>query len=226
LSQWCDSYRFVAYGPACNWRNSRPRYIRNARDIHDDIGGSLAHIKLLSEIAIHDRVDPDATEAQMRKITRTTQGVLKALDEIVWAINPRNDTLPNLISYLGQHAVEFLRAAGIACLVDLPDNPPDIPVASAVRHHVLLVVKEALTNIVRHSGARTVRLLVVTEGEQLRLTIADDGAGFAHTPDDALADGIRNMRQRITSLGGTFQLESKPDSGTTIEVELHIQKPA
>jgi signal transduction histidine kinase/streptogramin lyase len=199
---------------------------RIARDIHDDIGGSLAHIKLLSEIAIQDRANPDATEAQMRKITHTTQGVLKSLDEIVWAINPRNDTLPDLISYLGQHAVEFLRAAGIACLVDLPDNPQDIPVASAVRHHVLLVVKEALTNIVRHSGARTVRLQIATDGGQLRLTIADDGSGFAHAPDNALADGIRNMRQRISSIGGTFQLESKPGSGTTIAVALPISKPA
>jgi signal transduction histidine kinase len=162
----------------------------------------------------------------MRKITHTTQGVLKSLDEIVWAINPRNDTLPDLISYLGQHAVEFLRAAGIACLVDLPDNPQDIPVASAVRHHVLLVVKEALTNIVRHSGARTVRLQIATDGGQLRLTIADDGSGFAHAPDNALADGIRNMRQRISSIGGTFQLESKPGSGTTIAVALPISKPA
>jgi signal transduction histidine kinase len=119
--------------------------------------------------------------------------------------------------------VEFLRAAGIKCQVDLPDNPPEITVTSDVRHHVFLVVKEALTNIVRHSGARTVILRAKTEGDTLRMTIEDDGCGFDCAPDDALADGLRNMQQRMSSIGGKFRIESKAGAGTRIEFEVSVK---
>jgi signal transduction histidine kinase/ligand-binding sensor domain-containing protein len=198
---------------------------RIARDIHDDLGGSLTHIKLLSEIAVQDPQAPDQTKAQMRQITGATRQMLKSLDETIWAINPRNDTLPHLISYVGQHAVEFLRAAGIRCQVDLPDNPPEIPVPSAVRHHTFLVVKEALTNVVRHSAARAVRLQANCEKDVLRLAIEDDGCGFDRVANDTLSDGIRNMRQRMSTVGGTFRLASRAGSGTRIELEVPI-KPA
>jgi signal transduction histidine kinase len=190
---------------------------RIARDIHDDLGGSLTHIKLLSELAVQTPGLPECTETHMRQITDATQSVMKSLDEIVWAVNPRNDTLPHLISYLGQHAVEFLRAAGIACAVDLPDNPPESAVPSDVRHHLLLVLKEALTNIVRHSGARSVRLRVELPAGQIKVNVQDNGRSFAQAPDDALADGLRNMRQRIEALGGQFRIETKPGEGTRLE---------
>jgi len=195
---------------------------RIARDIHDDLGGSLAHVKLLSEIAVRDRAIAETADDPVRQITTTTQQMLKSLDETIWAINPRNDTLPNLISYLGQHAVEFLRAGGIQCQVDLPDHPPEHPVNSDVRHHLFLVVKEALTNVVRHSGARTVNLRVTIEGAVLHLVIEDDGRGIERMPDDALADGVRNMRQRITSIGGDFRIESSNGAGTRIELRVRV----
>jgi signal transduction histidine kinase len=195
---------------------------RIARDIHDDLGGSLAHIKLLSEIASREQGLPEGSAQQVRQITQTTQQVMKSLDEIVWAINPRNDTLPHLISYLGQHSVEFLRAAGISCSVDLPETPPELVVPSDQRHHLFLAVKEALTNVVRHSGARTVTLRVQLEGSLLLLEIGDDGRGFSQVPDDALADGLRNMRQRIESLGGRFHLDSRPGEGTRLRFELQL----
>jgi signal transduction histidine kinase len=97
-------------------------------------------------------------------------------------------------------------------------------VASDVRHHVFLVVKEALTNVVRHSGARTVRFQVAIAGDVLRVTIADDGRGFDRAPDDALADGLRNMRQRMAMVGGHFELESRAGSGTRIQIELSLRQ--
>lgn len=199
---------------------------RIARDIHDDLGGSLAHIKLLSEIAVQDPAATAGVDGHLRQITRTTRQMLKSLDETIWAINPRNDTLPHLISYVGQHAVEFLRAAGIACQVDLPDDPPDVQVASDVRHHVFLAVKEALTNVVRHSSARVVRLRATIEAGELRLVIEDDGCGFDAKPDDGLADGIRNMQQRMGSVGGSFRIESKAGKGTHLELAVRINVAA
>lgn len=138
-------------------------------------------------------------------------------------MNPRNDTLAHLISYLGQHTVEFLRAAAIACSVDLPEDPPDTPVPSDVRHHLFMVLKEALTNIVRHAGARRVRMQVELTASGLRICVQDDGRSFAHVPDDALADGLRNMRQRIESLGGCFRIEAEPGQGTLLEFTVPLR---
>ena len=199
---------------------------RIARDIHDDIGGSLAQIKLLSEMAQQDRTMPERPNDPLRQITGTAQGLLKSLDEIVWAVSPRNDTLPNLVSYLGQHAVRILRAAGIACQIEMPDAPPDVEVASDVRHHVFLVVKEALTNVVRHAGARAVRFQVTIAGDVLRVAVADDGRGFEHITDDALADGLRNMRQRMAIVGGKFAVSSRSGAGTRIQIELPFRPSA
>lgn len=197
---------------------------RIARDIHDDLGGSLAHIKLLSEFAAQNQAAPDATKTQLRQITAKTQQMLKSLDETIWAVNPRNDTLADLISYMGKHAVEFLRAAGLPCRLDLPDNPPEIPVTSEVRHHIFLTVKEALTNVVRHSAARNVLICATIEDAVLRVIIEDNGQGFDCVPDDALADGIRNMRQRVSSVGGTFRIESRTGIGTRIELAVAVRR--
>lgn len=197
---------------------------RIARDIHDDLGGSLSHIKLLSELALQDRTPPDPTEGSLRQITATARQMLKSLDEIVWAINPRNDTLPHLISYLGQHTVEFLRAAGVRCQIELPDDPPEMEVASDVRHHVFLVLKEALTNIVRHAQARTVRIEIRCALDSLQISLDDDGCGFAPPAGDSQGDGLRNMRRRMAAVGGEFALESKPGTGTRLQLKVTLRR--
>ncbi len=199
--------------------------MRIARDIHDDLGGSLAHIKLLSENAIHDSNSASSTETHLRQITRTTQQVLKSLDETIWAINPSNDTLPHLVSYVGQYAMEFLRSAGITCEVDLPENPSEMQLTPELRHHLFLTVKEALTNVVRHAQARAVRLELTVQDRILRITLADDGRGFDLQPAEPHADGLRNMRQRMAAVGGSFLIESKPGGGTRLELALALKPP-
>jgi signal transduction histidine kinase len=142
------------------------------------------------------------------------------LDEIVWAVNPRNDTLAHLIDYTGQFAVDYLRAASVRCLLDLPEHAPAREVPTNVRHNVFLVVKEALQNIVKHAHATEVWLRVSATSQGLRIVIEDNGQGFERVPDDALADGLRNMRQRMAEIGGEYRIQSRVGKGTEIIVEL------
>jgi signal transduction histidine kinase len=144
---------------------------------------------------------------------------MKSLDETVWAVNPRNDTLPHLIDYIGQFAMEFLRTAGIGCTLDLPPHPPDWPVPADVRHHLFLCVKEALNNVVRHgqAGEVTVKLNVTPDG--IALAIEDNGHGFVSVPASDSADGLRNMRQRMEDSGGSFAIESSA-TGTRVSLRL------
>jgi signal transduction histidine kinase/ligand-binding sensor domain-containing protein len=193
---------------------------RIAKDIHDDLGANLTQITLLSELARQDMTTPEKAGGHVDKISSTARQVMKSLDEIVWAVNPRNDTLPHLVDYLGQFTLDFLRAPGIRCRLDLPEHPPALNVSADIRHNLFLAVKEALNNIVKHAGAKEVRLGVDVSNGKLRVVVRDDGHGFEQTPDNAWADGLRNMRQRMGEIGGDCAIESHAGQGTTITFDV------
>ena len=187
---------------------------RIARDIHDDLGASLNLIAVLGDLAKKEK-----TDERIEKMSSTARQAVTSLDEIVWAVNPRNDTLAHLVDYAGQYATGYLRAAGIRCLLDVPEVLPSSEVPSDVRHNLFLVIKEGLQNIVKHSRATEVWLRVTT-GPTLRVVIEDNGRGFEKNAEDPWADGLRNMRERVSEIGGQCHVESRLGSGTTITIEL------
>jgi signal transduction histidine kinase/ligand-binding sensor domain-containing protein len=194
---------------------------RIAKDIHDDLGANLTQIALLSELTRQDMAAPVKAGEHVEKISSTARQVMKSLDEIVWAVNPRNDTLPHVVDYLGQFTLDFLRGApGIRCRLDLPEHPPALNVPADIRHNLFLAVKEALNNIVKHAAAKEVRLGVDVSNGKLRVVVTDDGQGFESPPQDAWADGLRNMRQRMAEIGGECSIESHAGSGTTITFDV------
>lgn len=188
---------------------------RIARDIHDDLGSSLNLIAVLGDLAKKEK-----TDERIEKMSVTARQAVKSLDEIVWAVNPRNDTLAHLIDYAGQFATSYLRAAGIRCRLDVPDQMPVCEVATDVRHNLFLVIKEALQNIVKHSRATEVWLRVNSAEGKLRVVIEDNGCGFELTSADPWADGLRNMQERLVEIGGECRIQSRIDAGTVITVEL------
>jgi len=197
---------------------------RIAKDIHDDLGANLTQIALLGELAQQDRSEPERAAERMGNISSTARQAIKSLDEIVWAVNPRNDTLAHLIDYAGQFAVDYLRLAGIRCRLDLPEQTPHRELSTDLRHNLFLVIKEALNNIVKHSRASEVWLRASASEQGLDITVEDNGCGFDQVPDNALSDGLRNMRQRMTDIGGTFEIQSKLRVGT--KLLLHLPWPA
>lgn len=189
---------------------------RIARDIHDDLGSRLTKIVLLSGLAARNQADAPATAGRIREISDTARQVMKSLDETVWTVNPANDNLPHLISYVGQLAAGFLQSAEISCRLDLPPHPPPLPIGAEVRHNLVLAVREALANTVRHAAAREVRLSVRLAGEVIEFIVEDDGRGFAPGPRSPGSDGLENMRQRMARVGGSFALETRPEGGTRL----------
>lgn len=193
---------------------------RIAKDIHDDLGGTLTQIAFLGELANQDRDEPNAVAERIRKISASARQAVKSLDEIVWAVNPRNDTLAHLLDYAGQYAVDYLRLIGIRCRLDFPPEIPDRELSTDLRHNLFLVIKEALHNIFKHANATEVWMRVTADAQALQIVVEDNGRGFATTPDDALADGLRNMKQRMVDIGGDFRVESVPGAGTKIILRL------
>ncbi len=189
---------------------------RIARDLHDDLGGSLTEVSLLLGLTGRELGAPQKTEGNIQQCSSLIQQMSRSVDEIIWAINPRNDTLRYLIDYISQFVVEFLHAANIRCRVTLPDQIPERTLSPEARHNLFLVVKEVLNNIARHSHATEVRLGIAATEDEISLTIEDNGRGFDSAPDNGQADGLRNMRQRMEEIGGHFQIESMPQAGTRV----------
>jgi signal transduction histidine kinase/ligand-binding sensor domain-containing protein len=193
---------------------------RIAKDIHDDVGANLTQIALLGELAQQDRTEPEKAADRLGKISGTARQAIKSLDEIVWAVNPRNDTLAHLIDYAGQFAVDFLRAAGIRCRLDLPEQPPPRELSTDLRHNFFLVIKEALNNVAKHAHASEVWLRASITPQALEVIVEDNGCGFDKVPDNAVSDGLRNMRQRMQDIGGECRVESKVGAGTKVVIHL------
>ncbi len=129
-----------------------------------------------------------------------------------------------MVDFISQSAVEFLQAADIPCIMELPDHIPHRMVSPEVRHNLLLVVKEALNNIARHARASEVRFHLVATENEVAISIQDNGCGFEYVPDNASCDGLRNMRQRMEEMGGQFQLESRTGGGTCVKF-FYLWKP-
>jgi len=189
---------------------------RIARDIHDDAGGHLTKIVLLSELTLQHSESHDKVVERAKQTADAAREVLKSLDETIWAINPRNDNLRELIAYLSSAAYNFLQTAGVRCRVDLPDEVPDRTISADVRHNLFLAVKEALNNLVRHARATEAWLRVRVDGNALSVIIEDNGKGFDQQPVNGCADGLRNMRHRLEETGGRFRFDSSPGQGTKV----------
>jgi len=163
---------------------------------------------------------PEKASEHVTKISTTARQLIKSLDEIVWAVNPSNDTLAHLVDYTGQFALDYLRVAGIRCRLDFPEETPPREVSTDVRHDLFLIVKEALHNVVKHAQATEVWLRIKATEDSLRVSVEDNGGGFDHPPDRAGADGLLNMRSRAAEIGGSCEIQSKSGAGTKVVVEL------
>ena len=199
---------------------------RIARDIHDDLGAGLTQVAHLSAMAADHDQHPDASRVMFQRICTATTGLTRSLDEIVWAVNPANDSLDKLVSYLAEFAQEFASVAGVACRLDLPDDVPHRVVSSRVRHNVCMLLKESLNNAVIHGLPAEVLVTIRVDAGMLRLTILDDGKGFDNTaiPADGSGrhSGIPAMQHRVSELGGRLTIESLPGTGTTVDIAVEV----
>lgn len=200
---------------------------RIAKDIHDHLGANLTRISLLSQSAHGELGNPTQTAAQLDRIYDTSRELTRSMDEIVWAVNPQHDTLDSLASYLGNFAQEYLVSINIRCRLDVPLHLPHWPITAEMRHNVFLAFKEALHNVVKHSDAREVSILLATDNYGFQLAVRDNGKGFDPdhvTPRPGRGNGLKNMRQRLHEIGGRCEIKSGPGKGA--EITFFVNVPA
>jgi signal transduction histidine kinase len=203
---------------------------RIARDLHDDLGASLTQIALLSELAKADLAQPELARTHLNQIFASAGGLARLLNEIVWAVNPANDTLEQFTSHVCKFAQDYLSLAGIRCRLDFPESVPNYPMPSPERHNLFLATKEALHNIVKHAQAGQVWVHLKLDSDVLTLLIEDDGKGcgaetVSVNPIGMVGDGLSNMQKRMEQIGGRFAQQGRPGSGTIVQLVLPLRKP-
>jgi ligand-binding sensor domain-containing protein/signal transduction histidine kinase len=203
--------------------------MRIARDMHDEMGSKLTKISFLSEHAQVEAKPGGVLAGKLDSIAQTSRELLKKMDEIVWVVNPRNDTLENLTAYFGHHAAEYFQNTSIECDLRLPGEIPHYPLSSEMRHNLFLTFEEALNNVLKHSAATTVKVEMKVGALDFEVKVTDNGKGFepaaAPPPNGRGAragNGLRNMGQRLAALNGQCLVASTPGAGTTVSIRVPL----
>lgn len=201
---------------------------RIARDLHDEIGANLTHISILSTLAAGDSTGQLVSRQHSSEAALVARQTIQAFDEILWSVNPKNDTLQSLSHYICRATEETLAHSGVSHHFELDEVFPQVPLPPHCRHGLLLAVKEVLHNIVKHAAASRVTVkCTVQDGDIFAVNVSDDGRGFSPeaAPVDAHArrgQGLENIRRRLAEIGGECRIESRPGHGTAITFHLPL----
>jgi ligand-binding sensor domain-containing protein/signal transduction histidine kinase len=195
---------------------------RIARDMHDELGARLTEILLLNDRAQTAPSREKQSEAQAA-ISEVTRDIGQNLNALVWAVSPRHDSLEKTVLYLWHYADKFFAKTNIHCRFDIPKTWPQVSISSETRHNLFLVLKEAANNIVKHAEASEVQVKFTHDDRQLSISISDNGKGLVEGDTSALGNGLENMKRRMESVGGSFELASAPAQGTRIRLETPLR---
>jgi two-component sensor histidine kinase len=191
---------------------------RIARDIHDDLGMRMTQLVLQGEVAVSEVPPQSGLHSQLSQLCEDAREALRAMDEVLWAINPRRDNLREFTTYVCRYAQTFLKDAAIQCTLDV--EPEMYPAAFnlPLRRNLLMAVKEALHNAAKHSHASELILRIRCQGQALHVVVQDNGWGFDPRLASPDRNGLTNMSQRMNELGGRCHVNSQPGQGCRVEM--------
>jgi signal transduction histidine kinase/ligand-binding sensor domain-containing protein len=198
---------------------------RIARDLHDDLGTALTGLALRLDVL---RRSPPGGSALIQRLAESAANIRELAEhmrEVVWAVNPRCDTVSSLASFLEQQAEQFLKAEGLRCRLEFPEDIPTLPLDGEARHQLALGVREALANAIRHAAATEIILSLRVDTRQLIVQVSDNGRGFDVAAAQAGGRGLGNMHARMQKIGGQCQCRSIPGAGTVLELRVPLTPP-
>jgi signal transduction histidine kinase len=197
---------------------------RIAGDIHDEVGANLTQISILSSLAARSATDSETARGYSREVHDVARQTIQSLEEIVWSINPKRDSLISVAHFICRRAEELMDAANVSCRNTIDVSQPERQMKPRRRHGLLLAVKEALHNILKHAEASHVQVSCLMNGKVFEVSVADDGCGF---DQDALpgalgrrGNGLDNMHRRLSEIEGECIITSGPDKGTQVRFRL------
>ncbi len=197
---------------------------RISRDIHDEVGASLTKIAILTELAKRQAMHNPAVEEPLLKITELSRDAIDNFSEIIWAVNPKNDKLPNAVAYIREYIQKTLHDTPVECTIEYPEEIPSAVLSAEIRRNIFLVIKEAIHNVAKHSRATHVRVRMEADDQHLKYEIEDNGIGIRIDKNNKNGNGLTNMKSRISEIGGEFNIESGSGTKVIFVVPLFIGK--
>lgn len=196
---------------------------RISRDMHDDLGADLTNIVILSKIARQTIKPKEQERDAIDRIENAANDVINKMNEIIWALNPSNDTLSNLIAYLHRYLKENLETAQIEFDVIIPSSIPNVHLKAGYRRNIFLVVKESVHNAVKHSYAGLIKIeILLPDRKTLKIIITDNGSGFNVNERTGTGNGLLNMKKRMAEINGVYTIESSIGKGTKVIIEVPL----
>ncbi len=196
--------------------------LRIARDLHDEIGSRLTELRMISEMVADKDLHDSEVKRKLIELSNASENISSTFGEIVWSLNPKNDSLEEMIAFISQQSTDFLSKADIRCRLELPDTLPNYMVTSEIRHNIIFTVKELMNNIVKHSDASIVQLNLTINEVELVFEVKDNGIGFNINNTRKYGNGLQNIKSRIESIGCTISIDSKIDFGTLTKIIIPV----
>ncbi|MBL7926093.1 MAG: tetratricopeptide repeat protein [Bacteroidia bacterium] len=194
---------------------------RLSRDLHDDIGSTLSSINILSRTAQSNlqQTHDEKTKASLEKINERSQRLLDNMRDIIWNINPGNDTIEEVMSRMREYATTILEAKNIDYTFNFPKEKMECTLNMEVKNNMYLIFKEAVNNLSKYSGCSKANLSLTFDEKNIHLKIEDNGKGFN---DDEIQHrgGLRNMKHRAEEINGSIKINSSIEKGTSIELTM------
>ncbi|HLP78990.1 MAG TPA: ATP-binding protein [Candidatus Paceibacterota bacterium] len=194
---------------------------RIARDLHDELGTGLTEVSLLASAGLGQIQDAEKLRNRFNVIAEKARALVSGLDVIVWAIDPKRNSLQSFADYLNSYARELFSTAPIDCRLRVRIEHGAVVLSEAERHSLFLAVKETLNNVIRHASATEVELHISQAGDRLVIAIADNGRGFDWNSIEP-GNGLANLRDRLQAMRGECHVESQPGKGTTVRFVVPI----
>ena len=194
--------------------------IRIAKDIHDDLGSGLTKINFLSEIILQKTSHLPAVKNSGEAVKETAIKMIDNMRDLIWALNPENTTLGNLIARIREYTSDYFEDFPIELQFDFPNFLPQTPITKESHRELFMVVKEVLNNITKHAMATKVFFKIELTTNYLNVTIHDNGIGIPKNKifNKNSGNGFKNMESRIINIGGQFKIASENGEGTTVEL--------
>jgi signal transduction histidine kinase len=206
------------------WLLQRER-ARIAREIHDDIGARMTQLVLHGELAQNGLAAGSEVHSQLVQLCEGARGLLSTMDEILWAMNPKRDTLRDFASYVCNYTQEFLAPTPIQCRFEVDSEMSAAVFNLPLRRSLLMAIKETLNNAVKYSEATELRLQIKWQGQRLVTVVQDNGKGFDQAIIKPDRNGLTNLAQRMQELGGTCVITSRPGQGCRVEFSIPLKQP-
>ena len=187
---------------------------RISADMHDDLGAGMTSIRLFSELAKSKSGENILPEIE--KISSSADELINNMNAIIWSMSSHNDTLGNMVAYIRSYCIDYFENTNIVPLITVPEHIPELIVNGSIRRNVFLVVKEALQNIIKHSKATQVKIILSKEPDGLSLVIHDNGKGIDFDNIRQFSNGLQNMKKRMQDV--EIELAITNDNGTKISL--------